>query len=43
MRIVIQRVKKASVNINNKQKSAIDKGLLILLGVEDEDTKEDIE
>lgn len=43
MRIVIQRTKKASVTIDNKVKSAIGKGMLILLGIEDNDTKEDIE
>ncbi|HLW10018.1 MAG TPA: D-aminoacyl-tRNA deacylase [Fermentimonas sp.] len=43
MRLLIQRVKKATVYIANKQKSAIKEGLLILLGVENEDNKEDIE
>lgn len=43
MRVVIQRVSKASVTINNKNKSEIDKGLLILLGVEDADSFDDIE
>ena len=42
MRAVIQRVSKASVTINNKKVSSIDNGLLILLGVEDADTHEDI-
>ena len=41
MRIVIQRVRNASVTIDGKQKSAIGQGLLILLGVTEEDTKED--
>ena len=41
MRIVIQRVRNASVTIDCKQKSAIGQGLLILLGVTEEDTKED--
>ncbi|MDO4948959.1 MAG: D-aminoacyl-tRNA deacylase [Bacteroidales bacterium] len=41
MRIVIQRVKKASVSINGQVKSKIEKGLLILVGIEDADTKED--
>ena len=41
MRIVIQRVRNASVTIDSKQKSAIGQGLLILLGVTEEDTKED--
>lgn len=42
MRIVIQRVNRASVTIDNKVKSAIEKGLLILLGVEEADTDEDL-
>ena len=42
MRIVIQRVNRASVTINNKVKSAIEKGLLILLGIEEADTDEDL-
>jgi len=43
MRSVIQRVSKASVKIGNKVHSAIDKGLLIFLGIEDTDGQEDIE
>ena len=43
MRVVIQRVSKASVTINNSVKSAIGKGLLILVGVEETDTPEDAE
>ncbi|MDR2956454.1 MAG: D-tyrosyl-tRNA(Tyr) deacylase [Prevotella sp.] len=43
MRILIQRVKQASVTIDNKIKSRIGKGLLILLGIEDNDNNEDIE
>lgn len=43
MRVVIQRVSKASVTINNNVKSAIGKGLLILVGVEETDTPEDAE
>lgn len=42
MKVVIQRVSKASVTIDGKVKSAIGNGLLILLGVEDVDTEEDI-
>lgn len=42
MKVVIQRVSKASVTIDGKVKSAIGQGLLILLGVEDVDTEEDI-
>jgi D-tyrosyl-tRNA(Tyr) deacylase len=41
MRIVIQRVKKASVTIENTIKSAIGPGLLILVGIEDADTSDD--
>lgn len=43
MRAVIQRVSEASVTIDGKQHSAIQHGLLILLGIEDADTKEDID
>lgn len=43
MRVLIQRVTKASVTIENSIKSQIGKGLLILLGIEDNDNKEDIE
>ena len=41
MRIVIQRVKHASVTIDGEVKSAIGNGLLILLGVCEDDTKDD--
>ncbi len=43
MRIVIQRVLHASVTIDETLKSKIGKGLLILVGIEDRDTQEDIE
>lgn len=43
MRIVIQRVSSASVEINQQIKSKIGVGLLILLGIEHDDTYEDIE
>jgi D-aminoacyl-tRNA deacylase len=43
MRAVIQRVSKASVTIDGKIHSEISKGLLVLLGIEDADTTEDIE
>lgn len=43
MRIVIQRVSKASVTIGGKEKSSIGKGMLILVGIEDADTDEDID
>ena len=43
MRAVIQRVTHASVTINGTVKSAIQQGFLILLGVCDEDTMEDVD
>ena len=43
MRAVIQRVKEASVKVDGKVTGAIDNGLLILVGIEDADTQEDIE
>src|SRR5574343_395783 len=43
MRLVIQRVRKASVNINGAQHSQIQNGLLILLGIEDADEATDID
>ena len=43
MRVVIQRVTEASVSINNIVKSKINTGLLVLVGIEDADTHEDIE
>lgn len=43
MRAIIQRVSEASVTINQKIKSKIPQGFLILLGIEHEDGKEDIE
>lgn len=42
MRVVIQRVSEASVMVNNLKVSAIQKGLLVLTGIEDADTEEDI-
>lgn len=43
MRIVIQRVSEASVTVEGKITGAIENGLLIFLGIEDEDTQEDID
>ena len=43
MRIVLQRVKEASVTVSNKKIASIKEGFLILLGIEDSDTQEDIE
>lgn len=43
MKVVVQRVTQASVTIDGKIKSSIGLGLLVLLGVEDADTQEDVE
>ena len=43
MRIVIQRVKEASVSIAGEIHSSIEKGMLILVGVEDRDSEEDVD
>ena len=43
MRTLIQRVQHASVTIDGQLKSKIGKGLLVLVGIEDRDTQEDIE
>ena len=43
MRIAIQRVKQASVSINGVVKSSIGKGMMILVGIEEADTAEDIQ
>jgi D-tyrosyl-tRNA(Tyr) deacylase len=43
MRTVIQRVAHASVTIDGVCRSKIDKGLLVLVGIEDSDSDEDIE
>lgn len=43
MRALIQRVTKAQVSVDGAVKSGIKNGLLVLLGVEDADTAEDIE
>lgn len=42
MRAVIQRVQQTSVTVDGKVKSFIKKGLLVLVGIEDADTEEDI-
>jgi D-tyrosyl-tRNA(Tyr) deacylase len=42
MKAVLQRVKSASVTIEQKTKSEIGKGLLVLLGIEESDTDDDI-
>jgi len=43
MRAVIQRVRKASVTIDGAETAAIDRGLLVLAGVEEGDTPRDID
>lgn len=43
MRIVLQRVSEASVSIGGTLKSSIGQGMMILVGICDEDTDEDIE
>ncbi len=42
MKVVIQRVSKASVTIKGEKVASINNGLLILLGIINEDTQEDI-
>lgn len=43
MRIVAQRVSRASVTIDGKVKSAIGPGMMVLLGIEEADNEEDVE
>ena len=43
MKVVIQRVSQASVTIDEKIVAAIQKGLLVLVGIEDVDSQEDID
>ena len=43
MRLLIQRVKRASVTIDGREHSHIGKGLLVLVGIENSDTQEDID
>ncbi len=42
MKVVIQRVTQATVTVNNIVEGEIKKGLLVLIGIEDEDNDEDI-
>ena len=42
MRALVQRVKRGSVTIDNNLYSKIDKGMVILLGVKESDTEENI-
>ena len=43
MKVVIQRVLKSSVEINNKMYNSIDNGLLVLVGFTNDDTSNDID
>lgn len=43
MRVVLQRVSQASVTVDSKIVADIQKGLLVLVGIEDVDTQEDID
>lgn len=43
MRIVVQRVAKASVTIGGELRSEIGKGMLVLVGIEDADGADDVE
>ena len=43
MKVVIQRVRRASVTIEEKLRSAIGAGLLVLVGIQADDTTEDIQ
>lgn len=43
MKVVIQRVSESSVQIDNAITGAIGNGMLVLVGIEDADTREDIE
>lgn len=42
MRVLIQRVKEASVTVDDKVISLIDNGLLLFVGITDDDTRDDI-
>jgi len=43
MRVIIQRVKKGSVSVNGSKISSIEKGIVLFLGIENNDTITDIE
>lgn len=43
MRVVVQRVKRASVEIDNKVNGKINTGFLVLLGIASTDTKQDVD
>ncbi len=42
MRVVLQKVKKADLTVDGSQHASIGSGLVVLLGIEDADTEEDI-
>lgn len=42
MRVVLQRVSRASVTVNRKVNAVIKEGVLVLLGIENDDSEEDI-
>ncbi len=42
MRLIIQRVIKANVSVNNIVQGAIDRGLMVLVGIEESDNAEDV-
>jgi D-tyrosyl-tRNA(Tyr) deacylase len=43
MKVVVQRVSEASVTVDGQKTADIKKGLLVLVGIEDADTQEDID
>ena len=43
MKVVLQRVSSASVTVDGNKTADIQKGLLVLVGIEDADTQEDID
>lgn len=43
MRVIIQRVSRASVEVNFKKLSGIENGILVFLGIKDDDNEKDIE
>ena len=43
MRAVVQRVSKASVTIDQQEVGKIDQGLVILLGIHEKDTQDDVD
>ncbi|RYG52939.1 MAG: D-tyrosyl-tRNA(Tyr) deacylase [Chitinophagaceae bacterium] len=43
MKLVIQRVSRAAVSIDNNIRGSINKGLLVLVGIEDSDNREDVD